>query len=85
MPTNLLELLFLVFFFPLQIFKVEGVAYLSSFLWKSQNLGLWSQPRGENLLDSGAPFYETYRTSDGKFMAVGAIEPKFYNQLIKGE
>ncbi|NXL13538.1 AMACR racemase, partial [Setophaga kirtlandii] len=63
---------------------VEGVAYLSSFLWKSQNLGLWSQPRGENLLDSGAPFYETYRTSDGKFMAVGAIEPKFYNQLIKG-
>ncbi|NXP90066.1 AMACR racemase, partial [Passerina amoena] len=63
---------------------VEGVAYLSSFLWKSENLGLWSQPRGENLLDSGAPFYETYRTSDGKFMAVGAIEPKFYNQLIKG-
>ncbi|OWK58756.1 alpha-methylacyl-CoA racemase [Lonchura striata] len=63
---------------------VEGVAYLSSFLWKSQNLGLWSQPRGENLLDSGAPFYEIYRTSDGKFMAVGAIEPKFYNQLIKG-
>ncbi|NWT55367.1 AMACR racemase, partial [Erythrocercus mccallii] len=63
---------------------VEGVAYLSSFLWKSQNLGLWNQPRGENLLDSGAPFYETYRTSDGKFMAVGAIEPVFYNQLIKG-
>ncbi|XP_064591819.1 alpha-methylacyl-CoA racemase isoform X2 [Zonotrichia leucophrys gambelii] len=63
---------------------VEGVSYLSSFLWKSQNLGFWGQPRGENLLDSGAPFYETYRTSDGKYMAVGAIEPKFYNQLIKG-
>ncbi|NWR09975.1 AMACR racemase, partial [Paradoxornis webbianus] len=63
---------------------VEGVAYLSSFLWKSQKLGLWSQPRGENLLDGGAPFYEIYRTSDGKFMAVGAIEPVFYNQLIKG-
>ncbi|NXQ41938.1 AMACR racemase, partial [Catharus fuscescens] len=63
---------------------VEGVAYLSSFLWKSQKVGLWNQPRGENLLDSGAPFYEVYRTSDGKFMAVGAIEPKFYNQLIKG-
>uniref|UniRef100_A0A8C9KS35 Alpha-methylacyl-CoA racemase n=1 Tax=Serinus canaria TaxID=9135 RepID=A0A8C9KS35_SERCA len=63
---------------------VEGVAYLGSFLWKSQSLGLWSQPRGENLLDSGAPFYETYRTSDGRFMAVGAIEPKFYEQLIKG-
>ncbi|NXR35681.1 AMACR racemase, partial [Zosterops hypoxanthus] len=64
---------------------VEGVAYLSSFLWKSQKLlGLWSETRGESLLDSGAPFYETYRTSDGKFMAVGAIEPLFYKQLIKG-
>ncbi|NXS84656.1 AMACR racemase, partial [Erpornis zantholeuca] len=63
---------------------VKGAAYLSSFLWKSQNLGLWSQPRGENLLDSGAPFYETYRTSDGKYMAVGSIEPQFYNELIKG-
>ncbi|NWW93296.1 AMACR racemase, partial [Rhynochetos jubatus] len=63
---------------------VEGVAYLSSFLWKSQNLGLWNRPRGENLLDSGAPFYETYKTSDGKFVAVGAIEPQFYEQLIKG-
>ncbi|NXS20616.1 AMACR racemase, partial [Mystacornis crossleyi] len=63
---------------------VEGVAYLSSFLWKSQNLGLWSQPQGENMIDGGAPFYETYRTSDGKFMAVGALEPQFYEQLIKG-
>ncbi|XP_007487555.1 alpha-methylacyl-CoA racemase isoform X2 [Monodelphis domestica] len=63
---------------------VEGTAYLSSFLWKSQNAGLWSQPRGKNLLDSGAPFYETYRTSDGKFMAVGAIEPQFYALLING-
>ncbi|XP_061471978.1 alpha-methylacyl-CoA racemase isoform X2 [Rhineura floridana] len=61
---------------------VEGTAYLSSFLWKSQNLGLWNRPRGENLLDSGAPFYETYKTSDGKFMAVGAIEPQFYEQFI---
>ncbi|NXM04884.1 AMACR racemase, partial [Tyrannus savana] len=63
---------------------VEGVAYLSSFLWKSQNIGIWTGPRGENLLDGGAPFYEIYRTSDGKFMAVGAIEPQFYKQLIKG-
>ncbi|CAN0337864.1 unnamed protein product [Bubo scandiacus] len=63
---------------------VEGVAYLSSFLWKSQSLGLWNRPRGENLLDSGAPFCETYKTSDGKFMAVGAIEPQFYGQFIKG-
>ncbi|NXP16580.1 AMACR racemase, partial [Scytalopus superciliaris] len=63
---------------------VKGVAYLSSFLWKSQNLGFWSRPRGENLLDTGAPFYEVYKTSDGKFMAVGALEPQFYEQFIKG-
>ncbi|XP_074138821.1 alpha-methylacyl-CoA racemase isoform X1 [Sminthopsis crassicaudata] len=63
---------------------VEGTAYLSSFLWHSKKLGFWSQPRGKNILDSGAPFYETYRTSDGKFMAVGAIEPQFYALLIKG-
>ncbi|XP_014809482.1 PREDICTED: alpha-methylacyl-CoA racemase [Calidris pugnax] len=62
----------------------EGVAYLSSFLWKSQSLGIWDRPRGENILDSGAPYYETYKTSDGKFMAVGAIEPQFYETLLKG-
>ncbi|NXP53160.1 AMACR racemase, partial [Heliornis fulica] len=63
---------------------VKGVAYLSSFLWKSQKMGLWNMPRGENMLDGGAPFYETYKTSDGKYMAVGAIEPQFYEQLLKG-
>nr|XP_034956540.1 alpha-methylacyl-CoA racemase [Zootoca vivipara] len=63
---------------------VEGTAYLSSFLWKSQTIGLWNRSRGENLLDSGAPFYETYKTKDGKFMAVGALEPQFYKQFING-
>ncbi|XP_045296737.1 alpha-methylacyl-CoA racemase isoform X1 [Leopardus geoffroyi] len=63
---------------------VEGTAYLSSFLWKSQRVGLWEQPRGQNMLDGGAPFYTTYRTADGGFMAVGAIEPQFYKLLIKG-
>ncbi|MGH0187986.1 UNVERIFIED_CONTAM: hypothetical protein FKN15_027469 [Acipenser sinensis] len=64
---------------------VEGAAYVGSFLWKSQNLGLWNRSRGENMLDSGAPFYETYKTADGKYMAVGAIEPQFYEELIKGK
>ncbi|XP_036919037.1 alpha-methylacyl-CoA racemase [Sturnira hondurensis] len=63
---------------------VEGAAYLSSFLWKSSEVGLWQHPRGENMLDGGAPFYGTYRTADGGFMAVGAIEPQFYELLIKG-
>ncbi|XP_060490427.1 alpha-methylacyl-CoA racemase [Panthera onca] len=63
---------------------VEGTAYLSSFLWKSQQVGLWERPRGQNMLDGGAPFYTTYRTADGGFMAVGAVEPQFYKLLIKG-
>ena len=46
--------------------------------------GLWNQPRGENLLDGGLPFYRTYRCSDGKFIAVGALEPKFFAELIRG-
>uniref|UniRef100_A0A8C3YAS8 Alpha-methylacyl-CoA racemase n=1 Tax=Catagonus wagneri TaxID=51154 RepID=A0A8C3YAS8_9CETA len=63
---------------------VEGTAYLSSFLWSTQQTGLWERPRGQNLLDGGAPFYTTYRTADGGFMAVGALEPKFYELLVKG-
>lgn len=63
---------------------VEGSAYLGSWLYRSQNLPIWGNPRGENPLDSGSHFYETYKTKDGKFMAVGAIEPQFYSQLIKG-
>ncbi|KAL0965706.1 hypothetical protein UPYG_G00284680 [Umbra pygmaea] len=63
---------------------VEGAAYVSSFVWKSRRIGMWNNPRGENLLDSGAPFYDTYQTSDGKYVAVGAIEPQFYTQLIHG-
>lgn len=63
---------------------VEGAAYVGSFAWKSQSIGMWDRPRGENMLDSGAPFYDTYQTSDGKYVAVGAIEPQFYTQLLKG-
>lgn len=63
---------------------VEGAAYVGSFVWKSRRIGMWDHSRGENLLDSGAPFYDTYQTSDEKYMAVGAIEPQFYKQLLKG-
>nr|XP_046231268.1 alpha-methylacyl-CoA racemase [Scatophagus argus]XP_046231269.1 alpha-methylacyl-CoA racemase [Scatophagus argus]XP_046231270.1 alpha-methylacyl-CoA racemase [Scatophagus argus] len=63
---------------------VEGAAYVGSFVWKSRRIGMWDRSRGQNMLDSGAPFYDSYRTSDGKYMAVGAIEPQFYRQLLKG-
>jgi alpha-methylacyl-CoA racemase len=45
---------------------------------------VWGGERGTNMLDGGAPFYDTYETKDGKYMAVGAIEPQFYAVLIKG-
>ncbi|XP_063745035.1 alpha-methylacyl-CoA racemase isoform X1 [Eleginops maclovinus] len=63
---------------------VEGAAYVGSFAWKSRSIGMWDRPRGENMLDSGAPFYDTYETADGKYVAVGAIEPQFYAQLLQG-
>jgi alpha-methylacyl-CoA racemase len=44
--------------------------------------GMWSGARGENLLDSGAPFYEVYETADQKFVAIGALEPAFYAELL---
>jgi alpha-methylacyl-CoA racemase len=63
---------------------VDGAAYLSTFLYKFRNTGMWRDERGTNMLDTGAPFYETYRTRDGHYMSVGAIEPQFYAALLKG-
>ncbi|MGC1284451.1 MAG: CaiB/BaiF CoA-transferase family protein [Streptosporangiaceae bacterium] len=45
--------------------------------------GTWRDERGVNVLDSGAPYYDVYETADGKWIAVGAIEPQFYGQLVK--
>lgn len=63
---------------------VEGAAYVGTWMYTSQDLPLWGRPTGENTLDGGSHFYRTYRTSDGKYMAVGALEPKFYTQLLDG-
>lgn len=79
-----IDLSWLCFFTFIPTCQVEGAAYVGSFAWKSRSIGMWDQPRGQNMLDSGAPFYDTYQTSDGKYVAVGAIEPQFYRQLLKG-
>jgi len=50
--------------------QIDGAAYLASFLFNMKSVGFWGKPRGENMLDTGAHFYETYKTKDGKFMAV---------------
>merc|ERR1712136_70845 len=63
---------------------VEGSAYVSSWLFKSQTkLLVWGKDRGENILDGGAHYYEIYRTSDDKYIAIGAIEPHFYDLLLE--
>lgn len=61
---------------------VEGAAYVGSWIYLSQKMMIWGKDRGENVLDTGAHFYETYQTADGKYMAVGAIEPQFYAELL---
>jgi alpha-methylacyl-CoA racemase len=63
---------------------VDGSALLMTFLHGMTAGGAWPHGRGENLLDGGAPFYDTYRTSDGGYMAVGALEPPFFEALLDG-
>lgn len=63
---------------------VDGSAYLTTFPRMLKKSPMWSRERGDNTLDSGCPFYDTYETSDGKYMAVGALEPQFFAELLKG-
>lgn len=59
----------------------EGTALLMSMIWGFRSTMNWKDERGVNLLDTGAHFYDTYETLDGKFIALGAIEPQFYAQF----
>ena len=61
---------------------VDGAALLATFIHGLRAAGAWRDERGTNLLDGGAPFYDTYQAADGKFVAVGALEPKFYAELL---
>ena len=63
---------------------VDGVSILSQMMWTMKATGSLRDERESFLLDGGAPFYRTYETSDGKYMAVGAIEPQFFAQLLTG-
>ena len=60
----------------------DGSALLSSMTWQFRSHGLWNDTAGTNLLDGGAHFYGTYECSDGKYIAIGAIEPQFYKLLL---
>ncbi|TSD94415.1 CoA transferase [Skermania sp. ID1734] len=63
---------------------VDGALALSHMIWSFRGMGMWTDERGVNFLDGGHPYYDTYETADGKYMAVGAIEPQFYAELLKG-
>jgi alpha-methylacyl-CoA racemase len=60
----------------------DGSALLTAMMWSMVAQGRWRDERGVNLLDGGAHFYETYETADGKAIALGAIEPQFYNAML---
>ena len=61
---------------------LDGAALLMSSIYDLRARGEWTEQRGDNLLDGGAPFYATYETSDGRYIAIGATEPKFYAALL---
>jgi alpha-methylacyl-CoA racemase len=63
---------------------VDGSASLMTLSHALLNAGFWHEERGVNLLDTGAPFYEVYETKDHRYVAVGAIEAKFYEELLRG-
>ncbi|HEU4946438.1 MAG TPA: CaiB/BaiF CoA-transferase family protein [Kribbella sp.] len=62
---------------------VDGAAHLTTMMLGAMAAGTWRQERGTNLIDTGAPFYDVYETSDGEYLAVGALEPKFYDELVR--
>lgn len=63
---------------------VDGSSHLATMPRLATKKPVWSEARGTNQLDGGCPYYNTYETKDGKYMAVGALEPQFYAALLKG-
>ena len=62
---------------------LDGAAILSAMTYALKANGLWGEGREANVLDGGAPFYDTYETTDGRFVSIGPIEPQFYALLME--
>jgi alpha-methylacyl-CoA racemase len=60
---------------------VDGAASLTTMFHAMRAIGLWTDERGTNLLDTGAHFYDVYECSDGEYVSIGSIEPQFYAEL----
>jgi alpha-methylacyl-CoA racemase len=63
---------------------IDGSSILVQMMWQMRASGMWTDVRGTNMLDGGAPYYDTYECADGRYVAVGAIEPQFYASMIEG-
>jgi alpha-methylacyl-CoA racemase len=61
----------------------DGSALLATMIWSLHSLGRWQDERGQNMLDTGAPFYEVYETADGKYVSVGPIEGPFFAEMLE--
>jgi alpha-methylacyl-CoA racemase len=67
----------------IDVAMIDGVTHLMSAFQAFRQQGSWTKQRANNIVDGGAPFYRCYATRDGKFIAVGAIEPHFYANLLE--
>lgn len=61
----------------------DGSALLMTMMWSAMANGWWRDERGVNLIDTGAPFYDSYETADGGYVAIGSLEPQFYRLLLE--
>lgn len=67
----------------LDVAMTDGAASLMTAIYGLRAAGRWTDQRGENILDTGSHYYDVYETSDGKYIAIGSIEPKFYAELLR--
>jgi alpha-methylacyl-CoA racemase len=61
---------------------VDGSAVLTTMFHGMLAMGVWSDERGSNLLDTGAPFYDVYETADGEYISLGSLEPQFFAEMV---
>jgi alpha-methylacyl-CoA racemase len=67
----------------IDVAMVDGASSLMAAIYGLRAAGRWTDQRGDNILDTGAHYYDVYETSDGQYVSIGSIEPKFYDELLK--
>ena len=67
----------------IDVAMIDGAASLMTAIFGLRAAGRWTDERGDNILDTGAHYYNVYETSDGKYIGIGSIEPKFYAELLR--